>query len=106
MNWTRIGTWHANADSETFRIFPKGRDGKSRPVTLVRNFLYLRHPSGTMVVFKRYLHQKKWFWRDSRDTTHCPEHHVVAEVARMVFGGDRGKAMDLVSAAISGRDLS
>jgi hypothetical protein len=106
MKTVQIGNWLVSADSETFRIFPRNRRGETIPVTRINHFLYLRCTlSGMLVTFKRYLHQGAWFWRDSRDRTWAFEADVIAEVARMLFRGDEGKARDLLLAVLVGGDL-
>ena len=102
----RVGDYVVAADSEQFRIFPKGKDGKTVPVWRVNHFLYLRHVNGDLVVFKRYLHMKRWYWRDSRDSKPCTESAVVTEVARMLFQGDAGQAQDLLVRMLLGGSLA
>lgn len=99
----KIGNYLVSADREIFRIFPKAADGTTRPITRNNQFLYLRCAiTGTLVVMKRYLHQKQWFWRDSRDAKHSDEGHILSEVARMLFGGEQYKAQEVLLAAIMG----
>ncbi len=88
----KIGNYLVSAEREIFRIFPKAADGTTRPITRNNQFLYL----------KRYLHQKQWFWRDSRDAKHSDEGHILSEVARMLFGGEQYKAQEILLAAIMG----
>jgi hypothetical protein len=102
-----IGSYLVSHDAETFRIFPKNRAGETVPVTRFNYFLYLRCTfSGQLVTFKRYLHQKNWFWRDSRDAKPTDDRSVQKEVARMLFKGDEGKAGLLLTSMLTGGDVS
>ncbi len=99
----RIGNFLVSSETERFRIFPQGKDGTVRPITRINNFLYLRClRSGQFIAFKRYLHLKQWYWRDSRDTKPTSEREVVSEVARMLFGGDENRARDVLVAVVTG----
>jgi hypothetical protein len=97
-----IGNWTVSSERESFRIFPKSKDGTTRPITRVNqfiNFTCLR--SGSTITFKRYLHQKNWYWRDSRDTKPCDEGAVHREMARML-GLTVPQAQELALACIMG----
>lgn len=55
--------WAARIETETFRIFPQGKDGTTRPVTIIRQFLFMKHEkSGLQTTFKRFLHMREWKW--------------------------------------------
>ncbi len=102
-NLKKIGSYIVSAESETFRIYPKNKKGESIPVTRVNNFIYLRDAgSSKLVVFKRYLHCKQWYWRDSRELKPVHEADVVSEIARMLFGGSQALAVDFIIQAITG----
>lgn len=96
----QIGEYTVSAESETFRIFPKNRHGQTVPVTRINTFISLTHRSGVRVVFKRYLHMKKWYWRDSRDTRPCEETDVVKEVSRMLAVSE-DRAVDVILAGLA-----
>ncbi len=91
-----------STSTESFRIFPKGQDGKTRPVNIVRTFITLVANTGDEVVFKRYLHRKQWYWADSRMRGPVSEHHVLSEIARMAYGGDQTAAASLIVKALIG----
>lgn len=99
-----IGNYDVSSDSEVFRIFPKNKkNGKVTPITRVNHFLYLRHvPSGSLIVMKRYLHMNNWYWRDSRDTKPTSESTILAEVSRMLFGGDQDRGAELLTQVLTG----
>lgn len=105
--WTHVGpNYRVMLDSEMFRIFPKGRDGQSIPVTISRFYINVQHAtSKELVTFKRHLHQKRWKWNDSRSKGVVSEQHVLGELARMLYGGDRAKAEGLVLACLMGQSI-
>jgi hypothetical protein len=95
----QVNNWIVSHETEKFRIFPKNRAGESIPVWRHNIFLNLRHArTGDVVVFKHYLHQKAWLWRDSREQKPVDEVDVLREVARML-GVGRKTAEDVVLAA-------
>ena len=119
LTWTRIGKYDVRIDSETKRIYPKNKFGKVIPVTLSNQTLHLRHvqasevmkqdafwrtPLGVDVVFKRHSHPagrrrrngSTWLWNDSRIKGPVRPHWCVDEVARMLFNGDKHKAIELI----------
>lgn len=102
----RFGRYNVTVDSETYHIYPVNSRGETCRVTRVYHRFYVQHESGTLVVFKRYLHQKRWYWNDSRMKGPCSESHVLSEVSRMLFDGDTAKAGELLIAGISGRSIS
>jgi hypothetical protein len=107
MMQVQIGRYVVSYDSEQFRIFPKNAKGETVPVWRINHFLYLRcAATGQLTVFKRYLHMKSWYWRDSRDPRPVSEAAVVGEVARMLFRGDESHARDLLVAVLTGGDLA
>ena len=63
--WVQLNeVWAARTDGETFRIFPKAADGSTRPITITRQFLYLKHEkTGLQTVLKRFLHRGEWHWQ-------------------------------------------
>jgi hypothetical protein len=64
-------------------------DGEMTIISIERHVLHVKHRvSGDITDFKHYKHQGRWRWSDSRDDGPCNFDHVVAEVGRMVFGGD------------------
>lgn len=83
-----IGQYKLLADSDTRRIFPKDKHGNTRPITLVKHTLRLRHdadPGGADdVVFSHYLHQSRWLIGDSRVKGAVLREHVVSELTRML----------------------
>lgn len=98
-----IGNYKVSSDSEIFKIFPKNKKGQTTPITRVNHFLYLEHiPSGTLTVMKRYLHMNNWYWRDSRDTKPTSESTILAEVSRMLFGGDQDRGAELLTQVLTG----
>ena len=101
----RIGNWLVSHETERYRIFPKNRRGDSIPVWRHNVFIYLRCTlSGGLVVFKHFLHQKQWLWRDSREKGLVCESDVLKEVARMLGVGPR-TAQDVVLAAKLNREV-
>lgn len=103
LNWQQVShpTKEVAFEQEVFRIFPKGRDGKTRPVSIHRTFIHVRDRRWPgQVTFKRYLHQKQWHWKDSRDSKSCSELAVVKELADMCCGGDKEQAKDLIIKAM------
>ena len=104
--WWTFGLWEVSLEREQFRIFPKGPDGKSIPVTLRRVYVHLRrklkNDTYATLFFKYYLHQRNFYWADSRhDKGSCPRHHVESELARLLFKGDKENAKRLVDQATS-----
>ncbi len=104
--WWAFGAWEVNLEHERFKIFPKGPDGKSIPITLRRVYVNLRRllkdDTYAKICFKHYIHQRNFYWSDSRhDKGSCPRHHVESEVARLLFKGDKIKAGRLVDQAES-----
>lgn len=105
MEWQTIGNYAVMCDSDTFRIYPKGKDGQTRPVTISRLLLNLRHiPSGEAFYFKRHLHQGKWKWIDSR-TGSVTESEVLNEVSRLLFKGDMERGGNVLRAFVMGKAL-
>lgn len=103
----KIGNYLVHADSEKFRIFPQNRFGEVTPITRENQFLYLRcQTTGSLTVLKRYLHQKQWFYRDSRDKNRSDETLVLGEIARMLFNGDKERAGSLLVSWITGGPLA
>ena len=100
IEWTRQGKYEYTIQNESFRIFPKGKDGKSRPVWVKRAFIHIRRKllddTFAEVSFKYYLHQRNFYWRDSRHKTSCPELHVREELARMLFGKCENQASKMM----------
>lgn len=102
--WTNFGGGcDVKVRPESFRIFPKGRDGETRPVTIRRVWVEVRREKldGTHggMSFKFYLHQKNLYWGDSRKKGSCSKAHVRRELARMVFQRDEAMAEELMAAA-------
>jgi hypothetical protein len=99
--WTTFGKYQVRIRPDKFRIFPKGADGKTRPVWIRRVFVELQRTldSGVVVslTFKHYLHQRHTYWSDSRDTKGSrPRHHVRQELARLLFDKDQDQAKRLM----------
>lgn len=81
----QYGNYQFRADTDTRRIFPKGKDGKSVPVMLVKHTIAIKHHADDEeIVFSRYRHQGRWYWRDSRDKSSTTRDHVVSELSRML----------------------
>jgi hypothetical protein len=104
--WTSFdGGCEVQVRPETFRIFPKGRDGKTRPVTIRRVWVDVRRETLTGdysgMTFKYYSHQKNLFWGDSRKKGSCSKAHVRDELARMIFKGDKSCAAEFIAHAES-----
>lgn len=98
-NTKRVNNWFVSHERERFRIFPKNRAGETIPVWRHNIFLTLRHHANSdVVVFKHYLHQRQWLWRDSREKEMVSESEVLREVARMLGVGPK-TAKDIVEAA-------
>jgi hypothetical protein len=114
-----INGWTLEKSTETYRIFPKGKNGEAIPVTKVNNFLTLRNAAkGVEVTFKRYLHMKQWYFRCSLDKEPIHELDVRDTVARILFpfpgkldgegrkAGDREKAVDVLLWWVAGVPLA
>lgn len=101
----QIGIYDVAINGEEFYIFPENkRTGETMRVTIDRTFFHLRYnKSQDVVTFKRFKHQGKWKWNDSRGKGSVSEQHVVSEVARMLFDKDEGKAKNFLIAGIMGR---
>ena len=55
--------WAARVEQEAFRIFPRQADGTTRPITIYRQFLYMKHEkTGLQTTLKRFLHKSTWHW--------------------------------------------
>jgi hypothetical protein len=95
-----IGNYKVSNDDEVTRIFPENKDGERIVVTLQRHYLYLTSVvTGRLTVFRKYRHQGRWYWSDSRDNgKSCRYHEVEHEVARMLFEGCRGTAKVMLGA--------
>ncbi len=119
MATTTINGYTLETSTETYRIFPKGRNGEAIPVTKVNNFLTLRNAAkGVEVTFKRYLHMKQWYYRCSLDKEPIHELDVRDTVARILFpipgkldgegrkAGDREKAVDVLLWWVAGVPLA
>lgn len=101
--WTPIGIYEVAVESEQFFIYPENkRTGETFRVNIERTCFHLRHKSRDAVTFKRFRHQGKWKWNDSRGKGSVSEQHVVSEVARMLFNRDEEKAKDWLIAGITG----
>jgi hypothetical protein len=72
-------------EDATRRIFPKGRDGKSIPVTLDKHHLHLRYGEGNATVtFTKYKYQGRFLYRDSRQEKRSSFNDIVKETQRML----------------------
>lgn len=69
----------------------KDKDGSEKIIPISQQRVVLKHKSGTIVTFKRFMNRKRWLWNDSR-TGSVPERIVVDEIARMCFNKDVGQA--------------
>lgn len=110
-----INGWTVTSDSETFRIFPKGADGKTRPITRINQFLYLTNDRNEQIIVKRYLHQGQWFWKISTCEKHKYDLDIRDSLSRLLFPvpglrdgegrrlGDREKATDVMIGFMAGR---
>jgi hypothetical protein len=72
-------------------------------MSIDRMFVHLRHISDEQVTFKRFKHQGRWKWNDSRIKGSCSENHVVSEIARMLYAGDTRQAQQLLLDGIMGK---
>lgn len=110
-----INGWRVTSDSERFRIFPQNRKGETVPVYRENHFLRLQK-DGALVVIKRYLHQRQWFWRISTlGEKAVYDLDVRDELSRLLFPvpgkrdgegrrlGDREKATDVMVGFLTGR---
>jgi hypothetical protein len=101
MEWTRQGKFEYTIKNESFRIFPKGKDGKTRPVWVKRAFLHLRRKllddTFAEIFFKYYLHQRNFYWADGRQKGSCHRRHVRKELARMLFEKNEERATALMT---------
>lgn len=126
-SWTDCGTYSFTTDVEAYRIFPKGPDGKSRPIWIKRVYLTLRHNETLQeVLFKYYKHQRNYYWSDEREvgdatwgesawgkrygrvaksTTRkigsLPRRDVQKTLTRMLFDGETHRA-DILMQSIEG----
>lgn len=87
----QIGNYIVETWEENKYIFPKLKNGQSIRVALPRTYCRLRHVTnvGGSFEFKKYLHQKRWYWADNRDGKSCQFIHIVREIARLLFKGDQ-----------------
>ena len=101
IEWTRQGRFEYTVQNESFRIFPKGPDGKTRPVWVKRAFIHLRtrllDDTFSAIFFKYYLHQRNFYWHDSRQKGSCHKRHVNKELARMLYEKSEEKAEQLMT---------
>lgn len=110
-----INGWRITSDQETFRIFPKNKQGETTPITRCNQFLRLQQ-NGHLVVIKRYLHQGLWFWRISTlGEKAVYDLDVRDELSRLLFPvpglrdgegrrlGDREKATEVMIGFLTGR---
>lgn len=99
----QVGSWMVDYKREEFRIFPRGKNGKTVPVRRINFFITLKHiKHGDSIVFKRYLHQGNWFWRDSREKNWVYEDEVVSELARHLYRGNKEGAKNLITSMLLG----
>jgi hypothetical protein len=71
-------------NEENYRIFPKGQDGKSRPVRVWNRHIICKHKrSGETVTFKAYLHRNTVYYRDLRDSGPSTYRDVHAALSRL-----------------------
>lgn len=59
-----VNGWEVSARYETFRIYPKNKQGEVCPVTKVNQYLTVSRLACT-ITFKRYLHRGNWYYRCS-----------------------------------------
>lgn len=99
MEWTQQGKFDIAIENESFRIFPKDSEGKTRPVWIKRAIVYLkRRDTQDQLFFKYYLHQRRYYWADSRKPKgSVPIRHVRKELARMLYKGNIEAANRLMS---------
>lgn len=90
--WTPIGNYEVTVDSEQFYIFPTNKRDETFRVSIDRTCFHLKHNKAGLVTFKRFKHQGRWKWNDSRSKGACSESHVIREVARMLFQKDESQA--------------
>jgi len=99
-----IGIYDVAINGDEFYIFPESKEGETLCITIDRTYFHLRHAKSLDVVtFKRFRHQGKWKWNDSRVKGSVNEQQIVSEVARMLFSRDEGKAKDFLIAGIMGK---
>lgn len=99
--WQRVGRYEVMCDSDRYRIFPKLPDGTAIVVWIANQTINLK-AFDKVTTFKHYRHRGSWLWSDSRQKQGgCGEQHVVAEIARMLFGGNKGRAKQLIAATVS-----
>lgn len=100
----RIGQYRVTLTPETQQIFPENARGDRVMVILRRVYLTLERtlPNGRKVeiCFKHYKHRRDLLWRDTRweKKGACQRRHIVQELARILFEGDREQAEDLTKA--------
>lgn len=85
----QISNYRVRSDSTLRSIYPKNRHGDTIRVMLEKHAVTLRHVAdgdnvASDVIFSRYKHQGRWFWRDSRQPVSCNRQHVVTELGRML----------------------
>ena len=63
------------------------------PELLKRAEIRLRHcRTGVQITFSRFRRLGRWLWRDSRDSGPGSRRQIVAELARLLYGGDAARA--------------
>jgi len=81
----QIGKYMVRADEDIKHIFPRDKNGKSLRITLIKYTVTLRYMGSTTdVMFSRYKHVGRWYWRDSRMKQGTSKNHVIAEISRML----------------------
>lgn len=85
-------------ETDDFNIYPKDKNGKTRVVAVKRRLFHFKHnTTGEIITFKFYLHQKQWYWSDSRMAKgNCGEQHVMTEIARIAFKKNENTARSMV----------
>lgn len=81
----QMGNYMVRFDSNIRHIYPVGKNGKSMRITLIKHTIAVKHVHDTEeILFTRYKHQSRWYFRDSRNEKSITRNHIVNELTRML----------------------
>jgi hypothetical protein len=102
-DWVQHGNYDIQYEYKNPALIVEDKWGKEMKIPMPRHLIHLRHTkSGDVTTIKRYKHQKRWLWGDSREEGSCSLDHVIEELGRMLFSGDEEDAEDFLRQVIPG----